>query len=36
VKTFPTNLIARLGGFMPSEAYFKADQAAHTAPQVKF
>ena len=36
VKTFPTNLIARLGGFTPSEAYFKADQAAHTAPQVKF
>src|SRR5882672_5728808 len=24
VKTFPTNLIARLGGFTPSEAYFKA------------
>lgn len=36
VKTFPTNLIARLGGFSPSEDYFKADQAAHAAPQVKF
>jgi LemA protein len=36
VKTFPTNLIARLGGFSPSETYFKADQAVHTAPQVKF
>jgi LemA protein len=36
VKTFPTNLIARLGGFTPSEAYFKATEAAHAAPQVKF
>jgi len=36
VKTFPTNLIARLGGFTPSEAYFKAAETAHTAPQVKF
>src|SRR5437016_10187102 len=36
VKTFPTNLIARLGGFNPSEAYFKATEAAHAAPQVKF
>src|ERR1700687_3592060 len=36
VKTFPTNLIARLGGFMPSEAYFKGEPAAHSAPQVKF
>jgi LemA protein len=36
VKTFPTNLIARLGGFTASEAYFKADVQAHAAPQVKF
>ena len=36
VKTFPTNLIARLGGFTPSETYFKATEAAHTVPQVKF
>ena len=36
VKTFPTNLIARLGGFTPSETYFKATDAAQTAPQVKF
>jgi LemA protein len=36
VKTFPTNLIARLGGFAPSEAYFKAEEAAHTAPHVNF
>src|SRR5438552_16663657 len=36
VKTFPTNVIARLGGFTPSEAYFKAEEAAHTAPKVQF
>ena len=36
VKTFPTNIVARLGGFSPSEAYFKADEAAHTAPKVSF
>src|SRR6267142_1889178 len=36
VKTFPTNLIARVGGFTPSEAYFKATEAAQTVPQVKF
>jgi LemA protein len=36
VKTFPTNIVARLGGFTPSETYFKADAAAQTAPQVKF
>jgi LemA protein len=36
VKTFPTNLVARIGGFVPSEAYFKATETAHTAPQVKF
>ena len=36
VKTFPTNLVARLGGFTPSEAYFKATEASHTAPRVAF
>src|SRR5258706_12192674 len=36
VKTFPTNIVARLGGFTPSETYFKAAQEAHTAPHVKF
>jgi LemA protein len=36
VKTFPTNLVARLGGFTPSETYFKAEEGAHQAPQVKF
>jgi LemA protein len=36
VKTFPTNLVARLGGFTSSEAYFKATEAAQAAPQVKF
>ena len=36
VKTFPTNMIARLGGYTPSEAYFKAAEAAHSVPAVKF
>src|SRR5450755_3058768 len=36
VKTFPTSIVARLGGFTPSEAYFKADESAHTAPKVSF
>ena len=36
VKTFPTNLVARLGGFTPSEIYFKAEESAKTAPHVKF
>ena len=36
VKTFPTNIVARLVGFVPNEAYFKATEAAQAAPQVKF
>jgi len=36
VKTFPTSLVARVGGFTPSETYFKATEAAHSVPQVKF
>ena len=36
VKTFPSNLVARMGGFTPSEAYFKASEAAQAVPQVKF
>lgn len=36
VKTFPTALIARLGGFSPSETYFKAAETAKTAPTVQF
>jgi len=36
VKTFPTNIVARLGGFSPSETYFKADESAKTAPKVSF
>lgn len=36
VKSFPSNVIARLGGFSPSEAYFKAAPSAQTAPQVQF
>jgi LemA protein len=36
VKTFPTNLVARLTGFTPSETYFKAEESAQTAPHVQF
>ena len=36
VKTFPSNLVARIGGFAPSEAYFKASAAAQAVPRVKF
>jgi len=36
VKKFPTNLVARIGGFAPSENYFKAAESAQTAPQVQF
>lgn len=36
VKTFPTNLVARMGGFNPSEDYFKAPEAAKQVPQVTF
>jgi LemA protein len=36
VKTFPTNIIARIGGFNPSEEYFKASEAAKTVPSVQF
>lgn len=35
-KTFPSNLIARLGGFSPSETYFKAVEGAKTPPKVEF
>ncbi len=36
IKTFPTNLVARFGGFKPSEDYFTATEAARAAPQIKF
>lgn len=36
IKTFPTNLIAKLGGLSPSEAYFKAEEGATAAPKVEF
>jgi len=36
VKTFPTNIVAKLGGFTASESYFKADEAAKVAPKVSF
>jgi LemA protein len=36
VKTFPTSVIARIGGFSPSETYFKSVETAKTPPQVQF
>jgi LemA protein len=36
VKTFPTNMLAKMLGFTPSEAYFKAADAANTPPSVQF
>lgn len=36
VKTFPTNLIARMAGLKPSEDYFKATESAKTVPNVQF
>lgn len=36
VKMFPTNLIARWGGFSPSETYFKAVESARQVPPVQF
>jgi LemA protein len=36
VKTFPSNIVARIAGFTPSETYFKAAESAKTVPEVKF
>lgn len=36
VRGFPSNLVARLTGFQPTEAYFKAAAEAARAPQVQF
>jgi len=36
VRGFPSNLVARLTGFQPSGAYFKAAAEAAKAPQVQF
>jgi LemA protein len=36
VKTFPTNVIARVAGLNPSENYFKAAESAKTVPAVQF
>jgi LemA protein len=36
VKTFPSNLVARLGGFKASENYFQAAEGARNVPQVQF
>jgi LemA protein len=36
VKTFPTNIMARIAGFKASEEYFKGSEAARMPPTVKF
>jgi len=36
VKTFPTNIIAKLSGLKTDEAYFKAAESAKTVPTVTF
>ena len=35
ISTFPNNLIASMFGF-EKQAYFKADEAAKSAPKVQF
>lgn len=35
-QRFPTNLVAKMTGFKPSEAYFKMEEAAAKAPKVEF
>lgn len=36
VKRFPSNLVARIGGFEPSDGYFKMAKEAANAPKVEF
>ena len=36
VRGFPSNVIATLTGFRPSEAYFQAAESAQQAPKVEF
>ncbi len=36
VGRFPTNFVARFGGFKPNEIYFKMEAAAAQAPKVEF
>ena len=36
VRTFPGNLVARMFGYRPASEYFKAQEKAKTAPEVKF
>ncbi len=36
VRGFPSALVAKLTGFAPSEAYFKAEAEAQKAPKVEF
>jgi LemA protein len=36
VQSFPSNLMASIGGFKVRDSYFKAKEAAQDAPQVQF
>ncbi len=36
VQSFPSNLMASIGGFKARDAYFKAEQEAQEAPKVEF
>lgn len=36
VRTFPANIIAGIYGYKPATEYFKAEQKAKAAPEVKF
>ncbi len=36
IQIFPNNIAASIWGFQRNDAYFKADEAAKTAPKVKF
>ncbi len=36
VRTFPGNFIARMYGYRPATEYFKAEEKAKAAPEVKF
>lgn len=36
VRAFPSNLVARLAGFAPSDAYFESEAGAKQAPTVEF
>jgi LemA protein len=36
VRSFPGNFVAGMFGYKPATEYFKAEEKAKTAPEVKF